>query len=282
MGAGLLYAAIIVGWAAYLIPHAVRRYDQASRSRSIDRFSAGLRVLGRRPAGDPLATVKPSGGAPTNDAAVRARRGAQRAAARAAAKRRRRVLAVLVLASLATVGAAALAYLPWWSVAVPASLAVVFLVACARQVRRESEAYWEVAEAREPVSRPAVRVDSAYGSGPSSAAAADDGPAAGAASPDDEPTVVLDREDIAQVAVTVETSDGGVLWDPVPVTLPTYVSKPRAQRTIRTIDLDQPGTWTSGNTDEATALVEQAAAAEAAEDAADEGAAEEPRRAVGG
>ncbi|HET7327907.1 MAG TPA: hypothetical protein VFJ14_11565, partial [Nocardioidaceae bacterium] len=61
MGAGLLYAAIIVGWAAYLIPHALRRYDQASRSRSIDRFSAGMRVLGRKPAVDSLATVKPSG-----------------------------------------------------------------------------------------------------------------------------------------------------------------------------------------------------------------------------
>ena len=40
------------------------------------------------------------------------------------------------------------------------------------------------------------------------------------------------------------------LWDPVPVTLPTYVSKPAAtRRTVRTIDLDDTGVWTSGRTD---------------------------------
>ena len=40
------------------------------------------------------------------------------------------------------------------------------------------------------------------------------------------------------------------LWDPVPVTLPTYVTKPAAaRRTVRTIDLDATGVWTSGRTD---------------------------------
>ncbi|MDP9444079.1 MAG: hypothetical protein M3P83_06915, partial [Actinomycetota bacterium] len=57
---------------------------------------------------------------------------------------------------------------------------------------------------------------------------------------DDEPTVVFDLAQPSRIAVAVETADGGTLWDPVPVTLPTYVSKPRAPRTIRTIDLGQP------------------------------------------
>ncbi len=36
-------------------------------------------------------------------------------------------------------------------------------------------------------------------------------------------------------------------WDPVPTTLPTYVAKePAARRTVRTIDLDSTGVWTSG------------------------------------
>ena len=39
------------------------------------------------------------------------------------------------------------------------------------------------------------------------------------------------------------TVDGGSLWDPLPVTLPTYVIKPKARRTVRTIDLSEPGTW---------------------------------------
>ena len=44
----------------------------------------------------------------------------------------------------------------------------------------------------------------------------------------------------------IPTEDGGSLWDPLPVTLPTYVTKPKARRTVRTIDLGEPGTWTSG------------------------------------
>ena len=29
--------------------------------------------------------------------------------------------------------------------------------------------------------------------------------------------------------------------------VPTYVTKPKANRSIRTIDLEAPGTWTSGH-----------------------------------
>jgi hypothetical protein len=32
----------------------------------------------------------------------------------------------------------------------------------------------------------------------------------------------------------------GGLWDPLPITMPTYVSKPLAPRTVRTIDLSSP------------------------------------------
>ncbi len=46
-------------------------------------------------------------------------------------------------------------------------------------------------------------------------------------------------------AVAVPTTDGGTLWDPLPVTLPTYVTKAQAKRTVRTIDLGEAGTWTS-------------------------------------
>ncbi len=53
-------------------------------------------------------------------------------------------------------------------------------------------------------------------------------------------------------AVLVPTDDGGSLWDPLPVTLPTYVTKPKAKRTVRTIDLNEPGTWTSGHTEQDT------------------------------
>ena len=73
------------------------------------------------------------------------------------------------------------------------------------------------------------------------------------AEPDEAPTVELDavtRPPVEQqqvVAAAVTTVDGTSLWDPLPVTLPTYVSKPRAERSIRTVDLASPDAWTSGH-----------------------------------
>jgi len=178
------------------------------------------------------------------------------------------VLIVLLLATAATATTAALGYISWWYVTIPATLTALFLLACARRVRRASDAYWEAAAPVAPVA--GATTTTTTSAAPARAAESD-------AHPDDEPTVVLAREELSQIAVPVETSDGDVLWDPVPVTLPTYVSKPKARRTTRTIDLAQPGTWTSGNTEEASALVEQAAEQEAAS----QEAVEEPRRAVG-
>ncbi len=45
----------------------------------------------------------------------------------------------------------------------------------------------------------------------------------------------------------------------VPTTLPTYVSKPAAQRrTVSTIDLDSTGVWSSGRNDVDSALARSA------------------------
>lgn len=54
-------------------------------------------------------------------------------------------------------------------------------------------------------------------------------------------------DDKIVIAVPSVSSTGEALWDPLPVTLPTYVTKPRAGRTVRTIDFSQPHTWTSGH-----------------------------------
>jgi hypothetical protein len=53
-------------------------------------------------------------------------------------------------------------------------------------------------------------------------------------------------EQLVIAAPSVATT-GELVWDPLPVTLPTYVTKPRAGRTVRTIDFAQPGAWTSGH-----------------------------------
>jgi hypothetical protein len=179
----------------------------------VDRFSSAMRVLGRtehRP-------VSPE---------------AARRAARKAAARRRRVLAVLLVLTGVVVGVVGAGLAPVWSPAVPAAMLVGFLVIARLQVRRTRTKTWE------------RTLRTAAGSG--SAPVGDE--------PDDAPTVVMDpvvdaqslRQHVVAAAV-VPTSDGSSLWDPLPVTLPTYVSKPRAERSIRTIDLTGPGAWTSGH-----------------------------------
>ncbi len=177
---------------------------------------------------------------------------------RAAAARRRRVLVLLLAGTMVTVGASGFGALPWWSGLVPAALIVLFLVVARRQVRRASEDYWEEAgaadhaadaESSDVVRRQAVRVEASHGAAR---------PAPGAAvGGDDEPTVTLTAEELASVAaglreervvaVTVRTADGGSLWDPLPVTLPTYVDKPVAPRTVRTIDLSADDVFSAGH-----------------------------------
>jgi hypothetical protein len=227
---GLIFVALAVAWAAYLIPKALRHHEDVVRGRSVDRFSESMRVLARRePVSARMArlVVTPSreserAVAPTPDE----RYAARRAATRTATKRRRRVLGVLLLTLAATTVACALHRLAWPYVAVPVGLLMAWLVACRLMVKKERA--W----------RPAALVEA------------------------DE------TGEIEPVPATPDAAAGPVeardpkLWDPVPVTLPTYVSKPPARRTVRTIDLDATGVWTSGRSEADSALAREAEAVE--------------------
>jgi hypothetical protein len=248
---GLIFVALAVAWAAYLIPKALRHHDDVERGRSIDRFSHGMRVLARR---EPVSARKArlvethtrtaSTGVtrtslPTDAPATPAppsadeQYAARRAATHKATRRRQRVLAVLLLAIVGVLGAAATGRAAWTYAAAPAALLVFWLVACRLMVRKEHA--WEpVAETYAvPSSGPAV-----------------------------ETTEAPAETDHAQD--TAGDRDPG-LWDPVPVTLPTYVSKPPARRAVRTIDLDATGVWTSGRSESDSALAREADAAQAAD-----------------
>jgi hypothetical protein len=239
---GLVFVALAVAWAAYLIPKALRHHDDVVRGRSIDRFSHSMRILARRePVSSRMAqlVVTPARTAPAavvdTKASVKSPgrdhpEADRRVALRRATRRRRRVLAVLLLALAGVAGAGAAGRIPWTYVAIPAGLLVAWLVACRLMVRKER--------------RPAARLE--Y----------EDVETAEEASP---PSAIgTPEQDLA-------TTRDPMLWDPVPVTLPTYVSKPPARRTVRTIDLDSTGVWTSGRTEADAALAREADAAEAAE-----------------
>ena len=306
----LIFVALAVAWAVYLVPKALRHHEEDAVSRSIDGFSDRLRVLARREAvsADAAELVTP-GSAPRSEtsssssttaaaAAATSREAeptpaaptpapravpspaARRAAARRAAQRRRRVLAVLAVLNLVVGGLAVggVVAAPW--IAAPLTLLVAWLVACRLMVRRERA----VRAARTAPVRRRRRTLAAE------AMAAED--AAPAVVPDDaEPSEPHERggvvaeladDDTGEIpAITAEIADepaaGG--WTPVPVPLPTYVAKAPAGRTVRTIDLDSTGVWSSGRNEADSQLAREADSQRSAANA--EAADADERRATG-
>lgn len=304
---GIIFVVLAVAWAVFLIPKALQHHDELARTRSIDRFSASTRVLARRePVNDrdarlvvtparrtrservtaPLAPAAPLSDpiAPVSPVASVAPVPTVRAAARAAARRRRRILVVLLLGDLGTAVAAYLGRLPWLAVAIPAVLTLAYLVLCRTQVRHETAR--PVPATPVATRRPATRAQGipAQGGKP----AEEQLPSVVVEEPVDE-YVGADRvaefddtEDTAGFALdelraAVLPEGGSTLWDPLPVTLPTYVTKAKANRTVRTIDLGEPGTWTSGRSAADSEVVAKAADDRQAKDEPQDGGA----RAIG-
>ncbi|MDO9457673.1 MAG: hypothetical protein Q7T52_16385, partial [Nocardioides sp.] len=156
------------------------------------------------------------------------------------ARRRLRVVLTILLAGLVVGVAAVLGALSWTWLAAPAVVLVAWLVACRRMVRRERAAGVPARRLPLIVEEPAPVDDEA----------------------DPVTAEIVAVEVDAEVEVEVETApetastpdptpapSASTDWDPVPVTLPTYVGKePAARRSVRTIDLDDTGVWTSGRT----------------------------------
>ena len=175
-----------------------------------------------------------------------------------------------MLANAVVIGLAAGAVITWPWVAAPAGVLVAWLVACRVSVRAERRQR-DVRSAIEigypphvEEERRRLRHDRRD---------ADD---AAAAPHPDAPVPAPAETPVEAPAVRAEAPVAGG-WDMVPTTLPTYVSKPAAQRrTVSTIDLDSTGVWSSGRNDEDSAL---ARSAEKSAKAARE--ADEARRASG-
>jgi hypothetical protein len=220
---GLIFAAIAIAWLAYLVPHFVRRRDDepVTAVDPPDRFSDSMRIVrnGTAPLVDQdLAQIpKYEVSTPqTRQAAIKDLRRQERVAA----ARRCRVLIVLLAGLSGVVGTCATGLTPWWSLTIPGGLLLIFVLVARISVvviRRSLDA--RLRQIR-------------HGS--------------------NESTIFLSREDLlgagaakgtppAAKSKSAPAEDAGSLWDPVPITVPTYVSKPLAPRTVRTIDLSGPG-----------------------------------------
>jgi hypothetical protein len=239
----LIFVALAVAWAVYLVPKALRHHEVDRVSRTVDSFSDRVRVLARRDAvaadkaalvvDRPSSATTPAAAAPdpvagaTDEPAAVPPAHARRAAARKAARRRRRVLGQVLLANAVVAGLAGAAVIGWVWVAIPAALLVGWLVACRLMVRKERKAG-------------RVRKGGTTLAGVVPADDADDTGEIPVADADDE-----------------QPADPNA-WDPVPITLPTYVAKAPAGRTVRTIDLDSTGVWSSGRNASDSALAREA------------------------
>jgi hypothetical protein len=258
---GLIIAFVVAVWAAYFVPLALRRYDEASKNASVESSGALSRVISRPAAAaakvlreDPVA--EPVAAAPPV-------RTLDRPAARLAAKRRRRTLMTL-LTSLALAGAlAGVGVIASYWVSLPVALVAAWLVACRIQVRGELG----LSRVKQPSAPKQPRAPRQFRAPKIRKAVSK---IVEEVVVDEEETVVVSghyedinpgrkhqMEDVPLeanaleqqlvIAVPSVSTTGEALWDPLPVTLPTYVTKPRAGRTVRTIDFGQAGAWTSGH-----------------------------------
>jgi hypothetical protein len=290
----LIFVALAVAWAVYLIPKALKHHDEVVRSRSVEKFSHTMRVLARREPVDrrnarlvvsPIrAALRPpvetkahaepevvaasvttevtrevtatvsTGRTPSSHASRPASPAAERASARRAAKRRRNVLAIVLLVNAAVVGLAVAKVVAWPWVAAPVAVLVAWLVACRVSVR---------AERRQRAVRSAIEI----GVPPVVEEEREKSDLTGEITVTPPQPRVPDAP--AEAAAASPAADAPAVvtgevqvvggWDMVPTTLPTYVNKPAAQRrTVSTIDLDSTGVWSSGHNDGDSALARSA------------------------
>ena len=255
----MIFAAIAIAWLAYLVPHFVRRRGDEPELESdpADRFSENVHIVrhGTAPLLDqdlePIAEYEVSTPLTRRAAIADLRR-----LDRLAATRRRRVLLVLLAVISAVIGVCAVGWLPWWSVAIPGGLLAVFFVVSRVSVHLMRRGL-DAALQRDRLRRP--REDGVP-----------------------EPQEVRGRrtgvegrkagDKAVQAAAKDAKSAAGGLWDPVPITMPTYVSKPLAPRTVRTIDLSGPDVASAARHNHPViAEAPEAPAAEATEPESDSG-----------
>lgn len=285
MGSGLIYVGILAMWAAYLVPVLLRRHDAVNEARSVDRFSRAMRILSRRPATpDRRYVVMPQrprgatgpvldGGVlpPKRSAHAPLARPAARdevredvrtaARRRLVARRRRLALGLLSLTTLCLLLSGA-GVVGWWAPVLTGLLLVGFAAHLRAQARQDAALRRRRAAqaARTARTRPssAPRPERVASATQVAAPAADVEPVAIPHVPAqaDEPDELWAREEAerswraAAERATREAEEAARAqgWEPMPVVVPTYVTKPKARPT-RVIDLTKPGRWTEGRAD---------------------------------
>lgn len=209
---GVIFGVIAVIWLVYLVPYFLARRADPAIDDEIDSaapFSASVTIVRRGTSLDRSEEGTAQVSTPLT------RRAALRELTlidQRAASRRRTVLLALALSTTLVGAVAIFGLIPRWAPSVPLGLIVAFLVVARFSVRG----------LRRDLAQRAERINAAG----------------------DEQTIAIavieDSAKSESVELTAPVGRLGSLWDPIPITAPTYVSKPLAPRTVRTIDLSAP------------------------------------------
>ncbi|MFV0452656.1 MAG: hypothetical protein ACK5LS_10530 [Propioniciclava sp.] len=212
---GLVFGVVAVVWLVYLIPLFLQGRDNGllDEVEPGEPFSPQVTVVRR---GTPAETVEETVAVVSTPLNRRAALRELAATDAAAAARRRRVLGFFVAVTLTVAGFVALEHIAWWWTLVPVGLILAFLVVArvsVRIMRRDLDARAQVVRGGEGVDEPTIALGVAT-----------------------EPAEDSARS--IELSQPVEATRS--LWDPLPIPAPTYVSRPPAGRTVRTIDLSAP------------------------------------------
>ena len=206
---------IAAAWLVYLVPLFLNRQENGllDEVEPGEPFTASVTIVRR---GTRLDSAEPGTAVVSTPLNRRAAlRQLDRIEARAAS-RRRIVLALLLVATIVVGAGVGLSRLPWWSVLIPGALIGVFLAVArftVKAMRASLAQHAAKIRATEDVVEETVGITSL-----------DDGGG------------VHDGSIDLTAPIEVTAS----LWEPAPITMPTYVQKPLAPRTVRTIDLSAP------------------------------------------
>ncbi len=252
VGGGVIYAVIVVLWAAVLVPMWLRRHDEVTESRSVDRFQGAMRTLSRRePGGDRREVLVPRRNATR---AVPDGAADQLSATTRAAVRRRRTVLGLAAVTVLLVLLGALKIVPLWTALLPFVLLLGFLAQVSHSTRRARTREMAARRARAAAQRRERRAAAAQTLASGDFATRRPPVASEPERPFDQYVVetwVPARPAVPAVPVPADPAFYDAVadnaWSPVAVPLPTYVLAPKAPRSVRVIDLTKPGSWTSGH-----------------------------------
>jgi hypothetical protein len=157
--------------------------------------------------------------------------------------RRRRVLAVLLFATLVTAATVPLTAVPWWGPLIALAVTLAYLVHCRLQARTRRD----VSRTRDAVRKRSrsrlLRFDAIERLMTVRRELAEE-----RAAEEQRWLEAEQADERLREAEEKRAAEAAAGWQPVPVPLPTYVSKPMAPRRV-TVDLTRPGAWSEAHAD---------------------------------